>query len=884
MDALHSGSKAYKRDVRRAKRESWKLFVNNIQKPKGMALLNSILKARENKILGILKRPDGSFCATPEESMDLLIDTHFPGNASAEARGEANHSSSASFSREDVESCAIISAEKVQAAVKSLGPHKAPGPDEIKPLVFQNLGAKMLTRLARLYQAILTLGYTPRKWRTSKVIFIPKPGKDDYAQPKSFRPISLMPVFYKILERLCLWEIEETALKVSPISSAQHGFKKGFSTETALSTLVDLIEKAMARGEYALVTFLDIEGAFDNVSYDSVELAMKEKNVNPLITKWYTSYLRDRYMHTEISGEERRRALTKGVPQGGVISPLAWNLVFDSLLKVINHRPFKGIGLADDGAIGMSGIDPGMMMQQMQTALNRALEWGEATGLRFSAKKTLVMLFTRKRKKPRECTLKMGQQKLCFATQVKYLGITLDDKLLWSLHVKNKVAQAKGHLVRVKNAIGKLWGPHPGAIVWAYKAIVAPALTYGSLVWAHATHKGYAQRSLTRLSRLAGLSTGHYLRGTPTAGLEVALGLVPLDLVAQNLGLNAYCRWREILPSQEQASHAGHLKRWKAQATALNIHDYITDDVSPRPNWERRYTVSDCTDGLADLDYDVVCYTDGSKMEDRVGWGAYITFSGTHFTGQGALCSSATVYQAELYALLQACEFVKNLQGKSVIIHTDNNATLWALKAPFIASTSVIRCRDALNNIGATRSVTLKWIKAHAGHLGNEKADAAAKLGCEATRITQVPVATQVVKTVTKSCFMKQWSMRWQQRTDCRQTKLWFPKLDAESRAKSKTLVALSRENISLAIQFITGFNRLNKHQNTCNPMEVTDPECRYCMEDDESAWHVLAECPALGPNRIDVFDVPFLQHVPSWTTTQLVHFITMLRESLGSE
>ena len=58
----------------------------------------------------------------------------------------------------------------------------------------------------------------------------------------------------------------------------------------------------------------------------------------------------------------------------------------------------------------------------------------------------------------------------------------------------------------------------------------------------------------------------------------------------------------------------------------------------------------------------------------------------------------------------------------------------------------------------------------------------------------------------------------------------------------------------------------------------------RYCMEDDESAWPVLAECPALWQNRIDVFDIPFLQQVPSWTTTQLVQFITMLRESLGSE
>ena len=882
--AYSAARREFTTEIRKAKRLSWKAFVSEVKTPKGMAMLNGVLKSRENKVLGILKKPDGSFCTTPDESMDLLINTHFPGNTAPEADEDLDFIPLPPIGTSVVEQCAIISEEKVHAAIHSLKPLKAPGPDGFKPLVLQNLGTKMLQRLTRLYQAILTLGYTPRRWRASKVIFIPKPGKEDYAQPKAFRPISLMPVFYKVLEKLALWEMEETALKDSPISRFQHGFKKGFSTETALSTLIDSVEKAMLKGKYALVTFLDIEGAFDNVSYESVEAAMVEKAVNPLLIRWYMDFLYCRNISAEIAGVQRKRALTRGVPQGGVLSPLAWNLVFDSLLKAVNFGPFLGVGLADDGAIGMTGIDPGMMMQQMQQALDRALQWGTETGLNFSAKKTQVMLFTRKRGRRPACTLKMGGQKLSFVDQTRYLGLTLDCKLSWKLHIRNKTGQAKGQLVRIKNAIGKLWGPLPRAISWAYKAIVAPALTYGSLVWAHATDKGYAQSSLTRLSRLAALSTGNYLRGTPTAGLEVALGLRPLDLTAMNLGLNAFLRWKPILSGQIPRDYDGHLKRWQNTAKKLQLDHNDMDDISPRSNWERRFEVSDCTDGAPATDYDIICYTDGSKMDDKVGWGALIGTPDVRFTRNGALVSSATVYQAELRAIFKACESIADLPGTRVIIHTDSSAALWALKARSITSTSVVVCRDALNEIGATRQVTLKWIKAHAGHLGNEIADAAAKLGCDLAPCEAVPVANQLIKAKAKAHYDHRWEERWKQRPDCRQTKLWFPQVNTDTKAKNKVLLSLSRIELSLAIQYITGFNRLYKHQKACNRMEDIDSTCRLCLEDEESAWHVVAECPAICHLRADAFNVQLLQPESSWTPRQLVHFITALQESTDLE
>ena len=98
-------------------------------------------------------------------------------------------------------------------------------------------------------------------------------------------------------------------------------------------------------------------------------------------------YLKDRNITTDLLGVKEVRTLTKGVPQGGVISPLAWNLVYDPLLKLINRKPAKGIGLADDGSLVIKGLDPGAMADLLLPILDRAYEWGQENGLKFSAKK-----------------------------------------------------------------------------------------------------------------------------------------------------------------------------------------------------------------------------------------------------------------------------------------------------------------------------------------------------------------------------------------------------------------------------------------------------------------------------------------------------------------
>ena len=123
---------------------------------------------------------------------------------------------------------------------------KSPGPDKLKPIIFKHLPQNTLDIISFIYKACLKLHYTPRAWKESNVVFIPKQGKASYQEAKLFRPISLSNYLLKGLEKL-LVEQMDLALEDHPIHKNQHGFQRGLSTETAISKTVNYIEKHKLR-------------------------------------------------------------------------------------------------------------------------------------------------------------------------------------------------------------------------------------------------------------------------------------------------------------------------------------------------------------------------------------------------------------------------------------------------------------------------------------------------------------------------------------------------------------------------------------------------------------------------------------------------------------
>ena len=117
-------------------------------------------------------------------------------------------------------------------------------------------------------------------------------------------------------------------------------------------------------------------------------------------------------------------------------------------------------------------------MSRIQKVVDKLVNWGKLKGLTFNPEKTVVMLFTKKNIKPRQLPNKliMNGKRVEFSTQTKYLGVTLDDKLLWSTHWKNVLKRAKQYLFMILPHVTKKWGPKPIYIKWIYTAIIRPRI------------------------------------------------------------------------------------------------------------------------------------------------------------------------------------------------------------------------------------------------------------------------------------------------------------------------------------------------------------------------------------------------------------------------
>ena len=234
---------------------------------------------------------------------------------------------------------------------------------------------------------MISLHYTPEEWCKARVVFIPKPGKPDYTNPKAFRPISLTNYLLKGLEKLTRWKVDEM-LAFHPISPQQHGFRKGYSTESAISTTVNTIEGRLLNKQFCLGVFLDIQSAFDSILPGHIRARIIEHGCPLDAAEWYYEYLRFRVIQIEGKHDNFTSNISVGFPQGGVCSANFWAIAYDEAVKILNSRGLEGQVYADDSCALIGGLDLNYMFRRMGQVLMQLEEWGAKCGLKFNPDKT----------------------------------------------------------------------------------------------------------------------------------------------------------------------------------------------------------------------------------------------------------------------------------------------------------------------------------------------------------------------------------------------------------------------------------------------------------------------------------------------------------------
>ena len=370
----------------------------------------------------------------------------------------------------------------------------------------------------------------------------------------------------------------------------------------------------------------------------------------------------------------------------------------------------------------------------------------------------------------------------------------------------------------------------------------------------------------------------------PSHGLEVILGMLPLDLKIKEQALKSGLR---VLPNTQSnwtgfgPLSSGHRKWIRDELINIGITETSFDiDNALNLNPKYRIDTDSYESGTPVQDSTVKCFTDGSKISNssslgKTGFGVAIA-DGLYIISSenGSLDCKNSVFQAETVAIQQACSHIDRLNLTSATIYVDSRAAISALAALRIKSKTVSNCVLALNKVSDNCAITIRWIRAHQGHCGNEYVDSLAKVGTENTnnKLTVLPPISWANLLITQAA-LKAWNNRWKNYPHCRQTKIWFPKIDL---AKSKLLIRSNRTNLGLAIAMITGHNRLKRHEAIVSRDEI-DSLCRMCGEEDESSFHIIGECPALWKIRADIFqELRSLSNPPKWEVPQFMKFLKM--------
>ena len=853
-----TGLKDYKNIIRTAKRSSWKSYVNKISSIPSAARLHKVMKSLNSNPghLGSLKKPDGSFTSSPRDTLTTLaeallpIDNSFAHSPIDPGPDHVNIINS------------LITPNRLRKVCMDMAPNKSPGPDNIRLNMINACWDSISPCLLHLFKHSLRLGITPDEWNEANGVVIAKPLKDDYTNVRAFRIISLTSTLQKIMEKLIIWYIEADIGLSNLTTDNQHGFKRNFSTDSALHKITNKIEFSLSAGNQALGLFLDIEGAFDNISYDAIYHNLNNSGIPITLCNWIYYMVSHRVITLTLNGISITRTISRGCPQGGVLSPFLWNLTLNDLLSNHNLDTSFIQAFADDLSIIVGGIDIPTIRAICQRYLIIIDKWCTTIGVKLSSLKTQAIMFTRKRLWTLDKPLSLKGINIHLVNEVKYLGITLDSKLLWRPHIDATCNKAIRNLHTIRSACSKKWGLKPSYTQWIYEQIIIPALSHGSVVWSHIIDsRKWATNMLNHVQRSAILLITGAISSTPTCYLEVLTQLPPLDLRIHSSSLKTFLR----LNITSSASNG--LRDGKLKSHSILLSDQIKKilpplsliDIAPASlNLTQSFITIILERSLALVQIPLlhkldtlVGYTDGSVKNNLAGAGFILYLNSStiseHFIKLG---NTTTIFQAELLAILHLCIHLSNSNHEASELHIciDSKAVLHALSGTITRSHLIMDTLKALNFLSRTFSITLHWVPAHSGIQGNDLADTLANKGSDSPPIGPPPFAPYTHSTLSNildSYFSRLHYNRiliFRSSSDFHQSNIisFFDRhLDIKQH---------NRDNTRILTHLFTGCSYLRYFQNKIG--NESNSICKKCDEDKETTAHYLTSCPAFSSHR----------------------------------
>ena len=347
----------------------------------------------------------------------------------------------------------------------------------------------LLQPLTHIFNLSLTTGKIPTNLKMAKVIPIYKLSQKD-AESKSnmsnYRPISLLPIFSKILEKLVANRLTIFLKQNDILYKHQYGFQAKKSTLHPIIHFLNKVTEASNQKEISIGVFCDLQKAFDCCSHQILLQKLRKFGIVDTELLWFENYLKNRQQFVSVNqGKSSFRYISKGVPQGSILGPLLFLIYINDLANCTNLFTLL---FADDTSFLISGKSLPEIIETLNIELHKICYWFRTNELSLHPLKTKFMIFTKGNTNINyeEININLNYNnydenradlihKLTTEPTVKFLGVTIDPRLDFKQHIESihsKISKSLYAINAAKNILDK------SVLLGLYKSLIHCHLLY----------------------------------------------------------------------------------------------------------------------------------------------------------------------------------------------------------------------------------------------------------------------------------------------------------------------------------------------------------------------------------------------------------------------